>query len=444
MTEADTATRLGVAAATGGADQALSRPVGRWLPLQVVLASVALAAWAAWAPLDVAATAMGEVIPDGRVKVVQHLEGGILTAIFVVEGEKVARGQPMFRLDPTRSQAENAELERRLMALSVDLVRLQAEIDGRGDVDFPPDLAAQAPDLTLAARDLFNSRRVRLDHEIRSQQQQVIQKQGEIEESLVRIGNNRRSLEIANQQVAISQALVSKDLSNRMSHLETLRQQQLLRAVLEADEAALPRLRAALEEAREKLAWIGGSALEQARRELAATRQQFDELSQRLNTLRDVYERRVVRAPVDGVVKSVAIVTEGGVAQPGQILAEIVPADDRLVIEARLPIQDIGYVHPGQTARVMLNSVEAAAFAPLNGAVDRISPDATVTSEGEAYYRFRVIPESGEFAAASRQYKYKLYPGVQVRCSVLIGRRTVLEYLLSPWFAAMRYAFQER
>ncbi len=417
-------------------------PGRRRLAVEIAVVLAALVGWAAFGPLDVATTAMGEVGPASRVKAIQHLEGGIVTEILVSEGDRVAKGQPLFRLDPTRAQAEASELGRRLTSLRVDTARLTAEIANSAAPVFDPEAVAMVPDIVAAALDLFNSRRNRLLHEFRIQAQLVAGKTGELEEARVRMRNNRRALEIVTSQVTISENMLSKDLSNRMSHLEQLRQQQALRTLVDSDQASIPRLEAALEEARERLAWVEGSAAEQARRDLGTARQQYDELSQRMQTLRNVEERTVLRAPVDGIVKSVSVSTEGGVIQPGQTLAEIVPGEDRLVIEARLPIQDIGYVHPGLPVRVVLNSGDASSFPPLDGRVERVSPDATVTNDGHSYYRVRVVTNENAFDVSGR--RYQLYPGMQVTCSVLIGRRTVLEYLLSPWTSAMRFAFQER
>lgn len=425
-------------------DLAAGPPSPGRLPLLVRIGALmaGLAVWAAVGTLDVVTTATGEVVPASRVKVIQHLEGGIVAEILVHEGERVARGQPLFRLDPTRAQAESEELVRRLLGLRVDIARLDAETGNAASVAFDPGLAEAVPELVRAGRELFESRRIRLAHEIRSQAQQVVQKEQELEESRIRLRNNRRALDIVTSQVGISENLVSRDLSNRMSHLDLLRQQQALRTLVDGDQGAQPRLEAALLEARERLAWVEGSAVEQARRDLATARQQFDELSQRVVRFRNIEERTVLRAPVDGIVKSVSITTEGGVIQPGQTLAELVPAGDHLVVEARLPVQDIGYVHAGQPARIALNSGDAGAFRPIPGSVDRVSPDATVTGDGHAFYRVRILPDQTAFDGPGR--RYQLYPGMQVVCSVRIGERTVLEYLLSPWFNAMRFAFQEK
>ncbi|WP_448203755.1 HlyD family type I secretion periplasmic adaptor subunit [Azospirillum sp. sgz302134] len=420
-----------------------STPPGRVRLLSevgVVLAG--LAVWASVGTLDVVTTASGEVVPSSRVKVIQHLEGGIVAEILVHEGERVEKDRPLFRLDPTRAQAESEELKQRLLSLQVDIARLTAETENAAAVRFDDRLRAAVPMLVQASEDLFASRRSRLAHEIKSQAQQVVQKEQELEETRTRLRNNRRGLEIVTSQVTISENLVSKDLSNRMSHLDLLRQQQSLRTLVDADQSAQPRLEAALLEAKERLAWVEGSAIEQARRDLATARQQFDELSQRLLKFRNIEERTVVRAPVDGIVKTVNVTTEGGVIQPGQTLAEVVPAGDHLVIEARLPIQDIGYVHADQPAKIALNSSDSSAFRPISGSVARVSPDATVTNDGHAFYRVRILPEQTAFEGTGR--RYQLYPGMQVVCSVRIGQRTILEYLLSPWFNAMRFAFQEK
>lgn len=421
----------------------LPTPPGRVrLLAEIGIVLAGLGIWAAVGTLDVTTTAAGEVAPASRVKVIQHLEGGIVAEILVREGEPVAKGQPLFRLDPTRAQSDTEELGRRLLSLQVDIVRQTAETRNAAPPVFGEALRQAVPELVQAAHDLFESRRIRLAHELRSQALQVTQKEQELEETRIRLRNNRRALEIVTSQVTISENLVSKELSNRMSHLDLQRQQQALRTLVDGDQGALPRLDAALQEAKERLAWIDGNAVEQARRELAAARQQFDELSQRILKFRNAEERTLLHAPVDGIVKSVSVTTEGGVVQPGQVLAEIVPGGDSLVVEARLPIQDIGYVQAGQPVRIVLNSSDANAFHPIAGTVERVSPDATVTNDGHSFYRVRILPDQTAFDGP--QHRYRLYPGMQVLCSIRIGQRTPLDYLLSPWFNAMRFAFQEK
>ncbi|CAK0767884.1 Membrane fusion protein (MFP) family protein [Azospirillaceae bacterium] len=341
------------------------------------IASLALgAAFVAWAlicELDVVSNAVGEVSPASRVKAIQHLEGGIVAEILVEEGATVSRDQPLIRLDPVRARAEMRELSQRLIGLRLDLARLTAEVKGDASPDFSSEVELIAPDTVAAARALFESHKKRLDQDRRVQEAVVEQRRAEVVEVRQRLQANRRSLDLIGSQVSISENLLGRDLTNRMAHLDHLRQQQTLRTQIEIDQAAQPRVEAALVEARERLAAISDVAREQARRDLAQARQSYEELMQRENRYRNVEERTILRAPVDGIVKTLAVATEGGVIQPGQVVAEIVPIADRLVIEARLPLQDIGYVHPGQFVRVMLNTPDAAAFGHLDGEVTRVS-----------------------------------------------------------------------
>ncbi|MEI6985035.1 MAG: HlyD family type I secretion periplasmic adaptor subunit [Rhodospirillaceae bacterium] len=417
----------------------------RFLIACLVLLAV-MVAWAALATLDVVSNAQGEVVPASRLKAVQHLEGGIVKEIMVEEGSVVRRGQPLIRLDPLRANSDSEELDKRLIGLRIDVMRMTSETDGRQEPVFTAELERDATDMIAQARNIFETRRKRFSHDVRTQENLVIQRESDQHELSQRIVNNRKTLEIVSSQVEISASLLRKDLTSRMAHLEYLRQQQSLRTLIATDQNGLVRAEAALREARERLGSVREAFVEQARKELAAAQQQVDELSQRAVKFGNTQERTVLRAPVDGIVKTLSVATEGGVIQAGQTVAEIVPVEDRLIIEAQLAIQDIGYVHVGQPARVTLASSDGSLFGHIDGTVVRVSPDALVSANAGAaaktFYKVRIETEQSRFKAGTSVYQ--LYPGMQVNCSILIGTRTIFEYLLSPWFRTLRFAFQER
>lgn len=399
--------------------------------------------WAFFGPLGIVSVAIGEVIPTSRVKSVQHLEGGIVAAILVTEGEPVQRGQPLMRLDPVRIQAELEELTSRLASLRVETLRLRAEAEGHPELSLPEDIQAATPALAENALALFAARQRRFQHEQAIYQTLIRQRTAEIQEITVRQAGNRRTLELITQQLSISENLLKNSLINRMQFLDTARQQQMLQSQVAVDEAALPRVRAALQEAQERAETIAQTFREEATRDLARVRQEYDELFQRLGKYQQAQERTVLRAPVDGIIKSIAVATEGAVIQPGQTVVELVPVDDRLVVEAKLPIQDVGYVRPGQGARITLDSPEALNFGAIDGTVETVSPDATVdAASGQAFYRIRIALAATRFESGN--HGYQLYPGMRVVCGIAIGNRTVLDYLLGPWLRNQRYAFQER
>ncbi len=212
--------------------------------------------WSSTAELDIVSTATGEVAPSSNVKSVQHLEGGIVTEILVKEGEKVSRGQPLIVLSSTQSGADVDELKIHLSALRADVVGFDAEIAGTDKPIYPPGLAESDPKTVKNSLAKFAARKQRMHTQIRAQEDAIRQRQLEIREVQARQTSANRNLKLLAEQVAISEKLLKKDLTNRMLHLNFLKEQSELNGRIAEAEAALPRLEAALGESRSNLATI--------------------------------------------------------------------------------------------------------------------------------------------------------------------------------------------
>ena len=428
----------------GGAPAGRSRGhPGTHLFLFCCIAMVtAVLAWASLGQLDVVAIAVGDVVPAGQVKAVQHLEGGIVREILVREGDKVTRGQPLVRLEPVRTSSEVAELSIRLHALDAAIARLQAEASGADKPEFPTALIEAEPALVRQAGDMFEVRRQRVANQIRAQEQTLEQRRQEIKEIEVRLKNNANSLQLLGEQLKISTRLLKLDLSNRMTHLGLLREESDLKGKIEEDRASLPRAKAAMAAALAQLEAVKSGFREEARKELDEARRTQKELAERLRKFEDSLARTVLRAPFDGIVKTLHVVTVGGVVPPGGTVLDIVPGDDRLLIEAKLPTRDIGFVQVGQKALVQLASAEAVRFGTLDGTVVQVSPDTLVTREGQPYYKVRIETVRPYFQHGN--VKHNLSPGMQVQASIRTGTRTVMRYLLDPYLRSLGKAMQER
>ncbi|MCC7017295.1 MAG: HlyD family type I secretion periplasmic adaptor subunit [Rhodospirillales bacterium] len=405
------------------------------------LVVVALA-WASLAPLDVVATANGEVIPSTQVKSVQHLEGGIVREILVREGQKVEKNQPLVVLEPTSSEADVQELRVRINSLRAEIARLEAEGSGADAPSFPADLAKQEPALVAQALDTFRTRRARLESMLVQAREQIVQREQEIKEIGSRIETDRAALKFSREQIKISEELLKDDLTNRMLHLNLLKEEAALRGRIEENTSARRRIEAALTEARARLDNVQRSAETEVNESLGEKRRSLDEFVNRLRKFTDSLDRTVLRAPGDGVIKTMYVATVGGVVRAGGTVAELVPAGDVLVIEARLPVQDVGHVRRGQTATIKLASAEAVRFGNIEGKVTNVSPDAMTTAQGATFYKVRIETERAYFQ--QRNLRYDLVPGVQVACSILTGRRTVLEDLLDPLIGGTDTALRER
>ncbi len=403
---------------------------------------VAFLAWARYGQLDIVSEADGEVIPSTRVKRVQHLEGGIIADILVKEGERVAAGQKLVVLDALSSASSVEELRIRINALRVDKARFLAEAEVAESIDFPPDLVDDQPVRVEEARRLFNIRRERLENEIQVQRQTVEQKEQAIREITARMRNSRESLKLLRRQIDISEELLLDKLTTEYKHLAFLKEESRLKSRLEEDAAKLRRVQAELAEERAEASRVTNAFREEAREELKRVSQELEEFTERLRKFSDNLHRTDIRSPVDGVVKSLYVVNPGEVVKPGETIMDVVPGSDKLVVEAHLQIRDIGYVQTGQRAVVKLASQDANRFGHLVGNVTSISPDAVTDQDGRTYYRALVETERSYFEKDGA--RYNLFPGMVVIVGVHTGRRSVLEYMLSPYFTSMGYALHER
>lgn len=420
-----------------------------------VILCVSFGVWASIAPLDIVSDAVGEVVPSSKVKRVQHLEGGIVSRINVREGDLVDVGQTLVELEATASDSTVEEISVRIASLKIQIHRLETESKWfEGDkgadpvdpysvqLDYPADLDTELPELVGQAKELYETRQERFVNDVKSQQETVKQRQQDVREISIRIRNQRNSLEYLREQIKISEDLLKDKLTTRYKHLGFLKEESNLISRIEEDEASLLRAKSHLEESRKELEQVAGTYHEEVQEELRRSRRELLEFSQRLRKTSDSLDRTVIRAPAKGIVKSIYIMGTGEVVQPGMTVLDIVPAGDKLVVEAHLALGDVGYVEQGQRATVKLATGDARMFGNLEGVVKQISPDAITTPEGETYYRVLVETASDRFEKDGM--KYQLYPGMRLLVGIKTGERTVLEYLVYPYFDTLYKGMQER
>lgn len=436
--------------------------------------------WASFAELDIVSEALGEVIPSTKVKRIQHLEGGIVRKIEVKEGAHVKAGQPLVTLESTATDSNFEELRLRVDSLRMEIARLETEAgwikyapsnatasnatgkvvsnaaangtisgaqDGvfepnmKGPV-FPADIVKKNGSLAEQARKLYFTRLYRMRDEISTQWEKIKQRQEDINTVIVRIRNNRHRLSLLRKKIKISEELLKDKLTTQYEHLNLKDREAALISSIEEDKAQLKRSKSVLAAARVNLASIMNTHREEVATSLRKARQDYQEFIQRLRKMRDNLRRTIIRSPVAGVVKSVNLVNVGEIVRPGVTIMDIVPADDKLVIEAHMPLGDIGYLQVGQEAIIKLASNDARRYGNLKGVVKHISPDALSLPDQGTFYKVMIETESDYFESDGR--KYQLYPGMRVIVGILTGQRTVMEYLLYPYFDALYEGMRER
>ena len=403
---------------------------------------VSLVVWAHLGRLDIVTVAQGIVVPSSKISTVQHLEGGIIREIIYREGQKVKKGAPLIVLEGASSSADLKEVDVRLITLRIDITRLRAELDGKNSVTFKPDLVSKHKELTSSAIKHFNTRRSHISNLVSSQRQSVVQIEGEAKELQARVSKIVESLKLIGEQIVISTRLLKEDLTNRMTHLDLLKERALWNGELREAEFSIRRIAAAKVEAEVRMLTIRDHYLAETRSKFDQADSTFRELLQRRKKLKDKLKRTVIRAPVDGLIKYLYHSTIGGIVKPGGTVLDIVPEGDKLLIEAQLPVQEVIYVASGQTAKVRPLTPDAANFSQLEGRVIHVSPDSIREGDKIPFYLITIELERESFNSKGKEYP--LLPGIQVTCSIRTGERSVLEYLIGPFMSIPSTALHER
>ncbi len=410
-----------------------------WL---IAIAVTVLIVWTYFAELEEVAVAEGEVVPQGQVKVVQHLEGGIIKRIFVTEGDAVRAGDPLLQLDLGIYGSTREEQQIELDGLLITRARLDAESRGAA-LAFPEDESARRPDLVAAERQTYEGHRREQFSTIAVLKEQARQRELDLQQLRVQLKSAENNLLLARERFVMSADLLAEGLTPRIEHVQLQQEVAALDGEVAGLEAALPRAKAGIAEA---LARIDEERLRFRRRaleELAEVERRVARTREVLSRATDQVTRTEIKSPIDGVVKSLRYHTIGGVVRPGEALMEIVPSQEKLVIEARLNPTDIGYVRVGQAAMVKISTYDFARYGGLEGRVAYISADSHVdASTGEAY--FRVVAETDRTYLGSGPDDLPIAPGMEATVDIHTGSKSVLAYLLKPVIKVKAEAFRER
>jgi adhesin transport system membrane fusion protein len=404
----------------------------------LVAASVS---WAAFARIDEVTRGEGRVIPASRIQLVQNLEGGIVRRIATREGASVREGELLLQIDATGFGSSLEERREKLTGLRAVLARLEANVAGQ-PLAMPADITAQRPELANEQRQMHLSRQREMEAALAGLDQQIGQRRQEIEEVQARIANLARSLELAREELAVTEPLVQRGAAARVELIRLEARANELAGQLEGARLALPRLHKALAEAESRRAEREMAMHSEMRSQLSETRVQIAALEQSLRADADRVQRTEVRAPVTGIVKALHVSTPGQVVKPGMDIVEIVPTGDTLLIEARIRPQDIAHLRPGLAAVVRLTAYDYTMYGVLPGTLEQIGADTVQTERGETFYPVR-IRTSG--AALERDgHAFPILPGMVANVDILTGRKTVLDYMIRPLTRLQTEALRER
>ncbi|MGF6213503.1 HlyD family type I secretion periplasmic adaptor subunit [Comamonas sp. 4034] len=392
-------------------------------------------------PVENVVVASGQVIPSDRVQAVQHLEGGIVTAVHVKEGQTVVQGQPLLDIDLGGASLNLEQLTARRSTAQAIKTRLSAESQGRRLIaaDFSADLESRIVQAELGA---FAARGLEYQGSMAAAQAMLQQAQGDVAQIQARITGLQTGLKLYEQEASIANQLAAEQLIGQLEVIDKQRALEQARTDLAAARQNLVSTRAKVEQGQAKLVETQGAFRRRASEELAQTERELHSLSEDLSRAQNQRTRTVVLAPTDGVVKGLRSSGTGWVVKPGEPILEIVPDKDEVIVEARLNPADRGYVHVGQSTKAKVTAYDYLRYGFVPGKVTLVSADADQDPkqpDTAAYFRIQASLQQPWVGRADN----RITTGMQAELDLLLGREPFIWYLLRPVLHIQSEAFRE-
>jgi hemolysin D len=426
-------------------------PLAGWMLRLVMALLTGVLLWALFGRLDIVAVTDGKLVPSSYLKIVQPAEQGIVKEILVKEGETVAAGQVLIRMDSVLAAADVKSIQGEYHQKRIALRRIDAQLAGRKFSKESTDPAELA--LQVEAQYAAN---VRAHENALAQERALLEKaRHDLAAAQVTRAKLEQVLPHYIEQERAFEKLTKDGFAGRILYTDKQRERIEKEQDLRSQEFAIAASRALIEQSERKIAQLGADYRRQLQTERVETASHLERLTQELAKLSHRRELLELRAPQAGIVKDLATHTAGTVAAPGTILMTLVPQSDRLVAEVWVSNQDVGFVRPGQSAKLKLAAFQFQKYGMLDGKVVHVNADASEppspnTRQDVGRERpmgplaFRALIELNHEHLISEGRRYALQPGMQVAGEIQLGTRSVLEYVLSPVQKAFHEAARER
>lgn len=398
--------------------------------------------WSFFATLDEVTIAEGTVVPKGDLKVVQHLEGGIISVINVREGAVVKEGEVLVQLDVRSSGLKKEEIEVSLDRQLALKARLEAEAAGT-EPKWPEIVIKRRASFVQDQRRTFKDRQTELQSTLRVTDQQIKQKELAVTELKTKQKSTIRNLGLAKQRLADSADLLAQQLVPKVEHLKLEAEVEDLESEKAQMVSTIPRTQAEVNEAKERRTETLDRFRREAQEQLGEVGETVAKLDEELKAASERGARLDIKSPIDGTVKNMRYSTIGGVVKGGEPIMEIVPSNAQLIIDAKLNPTDIGFVAKGDPARVKVSTYDFVRYGALDGKVTLIAADAT-EGEGDEEPYFQIQVETDKSYLGKVAGQNEITAGMQATVDIHTGKRTVIDFLIRPVLKTARNFGRER
>ncbi len=434
-------TRVRVLADMGNIQETGAPPLIRETLILIIGTVALLLSWSAITGVKEVAHVPGQVIPKKSVQTVQHLEGGIVAEVLVQENQLVEKDQPLLRMDSNMSVPEREQALAQQRGLEARALRLRAFLaEGKRAKEYI--IALQKDPLYTEQWEIYQNQKISLQNNLSVLDSQIAQRQADIDQARGELDDARKQYEVTGSLVKIRKDLIEQQAISRLIYLETLRAHIVAKGEIERFKKQIENQQAALQEVQQRRKKTIADTYKTANDELAVIVNEMAQVKEMLTKMVDRVERTEVKAPIRGIVQELKVHIPGSMVQSGEVLMRVVPVEDYLEVEARIPPNDIGRVAIGQTVVVKISSYEFSRFGTVSGKLSTLSSSVLTDEQGTPYYRGGVA--LNRYYVGDEPGKYPITSGMQAQIDILLGEKTILKGMLVALQRSTSGGFNER
>lgn len=410
--------------------------------LWIVMLTIATAIfWMDRTMLDEVVKGYGKIIPSGKIKSIQNLEGGIIKEIMVKEGDNVKQGQPLLKIEDIFYSSSHERNRLKYDELFAKSLRLKAEAFGKLFI-VPDKMDKSLSELVEKERSLYESNQQQLYKNLQVLGSQKLQHYDKLEELQTHHIELTEAMNLVQEQININLPLVERKIVSEVDFLRLKQEKNSVQQSLTKTRFAEKTIKSVIEETQITLDGALLAFQNEAKEELNSIDAEMQRIKESQLALKDQVKRTLIHSPVTGVVKIMHVNTIGGVVQPGREIVDILPTGDTLLVEVRIHPKDIAFIYPDQRAVVKLTAYDFSIYGGLNGKVIRISPDSITESDGTTYYDVWI--ETDRNYLGTKDAPLKLIPGMVVDTDIITGKKSILSYIIGPVLKTTENALKER
>jgi HlyD family secretion protein/adhesin transport system membrane fusion protein len=383
--------------------------------------------WASLTKIDEVVRGEGKVMPSGQTKVLQHLEGGIISEILVKQGDHVKKGQVLYRLNNEYFDADLKSKEIELMAYEAKAFRLVALINEEETLQYSDEFRTTLPKIIINEMFIFREEKIKYQNKIDIAKDQLRQKELKLDELQSKFENLSIELRLATENMTILDDLLRKKVTSRKNYIVELAKKQKIYTQIEEVRSSIPIVDEEIKEWQKKIKTVTSDVKSKLYEQYSLIQVEIKKLQEKNKANIDRDERKEVVSPVNGVINMLYFHTLNGIVKAGDKMAEVTPLEDNLLIEAKIKTSDRALIWVGQDVSLEITSYDFSKYGSLKGKLIGIAPDSTLDKMGNTYYIVKIQANDYQFDSNS-----PIMMGMIANVNILASKRSIMHYLLKP------------